>query len=683
MPIVTVATIESAAATAGAAVFNRALDSMRAGIAQTNASLDRMTGASSLLRGAFASLGAALTVKSVVDAADEYTRLKLQLESLKGSAEAGAETLTKIREAARNARVPTSDLASAFVAMSFSLKDNNRTEAEGIRSLELLAKAMTASGATIEQTRGALDSLQTGFIRGRFDMRQFFGLVEQAPIIMQELQRQTGLSTLQLRKMAELGKISGDTLIGVLFNAADKIEDRFARAPRTLANSFSGVVSALSDTLGRAFSDSGGAASEFVKAMDAVKAAVRSEEFKKNARTFADTIGLVVQKLVEMNSGKMTFEFNLTKAGNAWADTWNNISSTVSDAVDRVTIKIMEADARWTISGKTREITSPWYLEAKRIQQATAEADNYAWAIAQVGKAKAAAAAVGSDWAAATTTTRAPSGSNSPVKFAESDLEKQTKIMLAAERDRNALIKARAVDDRNAINAAEEELEVKQKVTKELRVASPLLAGQLEAQIRINSAAQREADIRRENNEIGKQAMSTINDGIIEGIKSGKKFGDVLRDLTAKLIEMIAKVAILKPLENSIGTGIGGLLSGAGFNPQTGITGGLGSLFGFADGGDFRVGGSGGTDSQVVAFKASPDERVSIRRPGQSAGRSDGGQIVVNFAPVIQGDATDATVAKMRMMAETVFAQRSPQTVRSAVNAVADAHRRDRSYLAR
>jgi len=39
---------------------------------------------------------------------------------------------------------------------------------------------------------------------------------------------------------------------------------------------------------------------------------------------------------------------------------------------------------------------------------------------------------------------------------------------------------------------------------------------------------------------------------------------------------------------------------------------------GFAKGGSFRVGGSGGTDSQEVKFRASPNERVTIETPAQA-----------------------------------------------------------------
>lgn len=48
---------------------------------------------------------------------------------------------------------------------------------------------------------------------------------------------------------------------------------------------------------------------------------------------------------------------------------------------------------------------------------------------------------------------------------------------------------------------------------------------------------------------------------------------------------------------------------------------------GYAFGGDFTVGGTGGTDSQLVAFRATPGETVSVRTPTQNndAARQSGG----------------------------------------------------------
>jgi hypothetical protein len=51
-------------------------------------------------------------------------------------------------------------------------------------------------------------------------------------------------------------------------------------------------------------------------------------------------------------------------------------------------------------------------------------------------------------------------------------------------------------------------------------------------------------------------------------------------------------------------------------------------LPGFARGGSMMVGGSGGTDSQVVAFRATPNERVTVETPSQQRG-GGGGEITI------------------------------------------------------
>lgn len=108
--------------------------------------------------------------------------------------------------------------------------------------------------------------------------------------------------------------------------------------------------------------------------------------------------------------------------------------------------------------------------------------------------------------------------------------------------------------------------------------------------------------------------VSTLTDGltnvfgaVIEGSKSAK-------EAVSDLLKQLAKLLINKAFERLLGGGFGG---GGFFG---GILGGIGKLFGFAQGGSFQVGGSGGLDSQLVAFKASPNETVSINKPGQERG---------------------------------------------------------------
>ena len=46
--------------------------------------------------------------------------------------------------------------------------------------------------------------------------------------------------------------------------------------------------------------------------------------------------------------------------------------------------------------------------------------------------------------------------------------------------------------------------------------------------------------------------------------------------------------------------------------------GGGPNIPGFATGGSFKIGGSGGPDSKRIAFNATPGEIIDIKRPGQT-----------------------------------------------------------------
>jgi hypothetical protein len=93
----------------------------------------------------------------------------------------------------------------------------------------------------------------------------------------------------------------------------------------------------------------------------------------------------------------------------------------------------------------------------------------------------------------------------------------------------------------------------------------------------------------------------------------------------------------------------------------------------FATGGGFTVGGSGGVDSQLVSFRASPGERVSIGRAGQSPseGTAGGGGGVVNVS--IDARGADAGVERRIRQA---LQEALPEAVRQSRMASA----RDRAY---
>jgi hypothetical protein len=100
---------------------------------------------------------------------------------------------------------------------------------------------------------------------------------------------------------------------------------------------------------------------------------------------------------------------------------------------------------------------------------------------------------------------------------------------------------------------------------------------------------------------------------------------------------MMAEAEIIVTLSGSGGGALTSLTGGVGtpaFNPNVTATG-------FATGGSFTVGGSGGTDSQFVGFMASPGENVSITPPQKGDGVDTGGVTNNFWGPVSVMDGSE------------------------------------------
>jgi hypothetical protein len=149
--------------------------------------------------------------------------------------------------------------------------------------------------------------------------------------------------------------------------------------------------------------------------------------------------------------------------------------------------------------------------------------------------------------------------------------------------------------------------------------------------------------VERAARELGFTFESAFERAVIEG----ENLRDVMRGLLQDIARTVLRKTVTEPLSQLVLKGIAGAFAGAGVG-------------GFASGGSFTVGGSGGTDSQLVAFRATPGEQVEVSRSGEG-----GGGLVINN--VIDARGADFGVelrieaAVRRAVAESVAAMRNLQ----------------------
>lgn len=138
-------------------------------------------------------------------------------------------------------------------------------------------------------------------------------------------------------------------------------------------------------------------------------------------------------------------------------------------------------------------------------------------------------------------------------------------------------------------------------------------------------------------------SIKSAEDAFVQFVKTGKfNFSDLVDSIITDLIRLSVRQSISGPLVQALG----GIL-GAYFSPAGGVSAGssyvgqgmnasngsglsyAGSGAAFATGGDMTVGGTGGVDSQMVNFRATPGEKIYIRKPGEREPGESGGGVTV------------------------------------------------------
>lgn len=136
------------------------------------------------------------------------------------------------------------------------------------------------------------------------------------------------------------------------------------------------------------------------------------------------------------------------------------------------------------------------------------------------------------------------------------------------------------------------------------------------------------ADMARRTAQMMEQGFQTfffdLMDGKIESLKD--VFTGLLQFVKQIIAQVTAQLVAQQVLKYAMAGFAANLPSGAG--SAANLPSGYSATSGFASGGSFRVGGSGGTDSQFVGFMASPDERVLIQTPAQQRGGMNGNAVI-------------------------------------------------------
>lgn len=205
---------------------------------QIESGLETLKGQLSSLRNiAMAALGGSYIgslAKDVAETADAYNNLQARIKLVTGEGLAFKVAFEGITAVAQRTSTSLETTGTLFAKIADAGKAMGVGQAEALKLTETINQSVQLSGASAQASDAAvtqlIQSLQSGVLRGD----EFNSIMEQAPRLSRALADGLSVTTGELRKMAEAGQLSSETVIKALRGQSDAVASEFSKLPPTV-----------------------------------------------------------------------------------------------------------------------------------------------------------------------------------------------------------------------------------------------------------------------------------------------------------------------------------------------------------------------------------------------------------------------------------------------------------------
>ena len=252
---------ESMQVASGRAIDTRAFQNAREELARMGAQLDevenqtRRTGnaadavTSKFLKMA-AAVGAAFSIKNIIELADTMTQTRARLNLITGDLEKTAALQDQIMASANRSRASYQTTADAVAKMGIMAKDAFGSTDELVAFTELINKQFTIAGTSAAGQEAAMLQLTQAMASGVLRGEELNSIFEQAPTIIQTIADYLGVPIGQIRQMASEGQITAEVVKNAMLSSADEINEQFNAMPYTFAQVWTMIQNVLLEAFG-------------------------------------------------------------------------------------------------------------------------------------------------------------------------------------------------------------------------------------------------------------------------------------------------------------------------------------------------------------------------------------------------------------------------------------------------
>ncbi|HHE3615527.1 TPA: tape measure protein [Pasteurella multocida] len=224
------------------------LGKTRAGIESISRQLARLQHFSTGLIGI--NLGAS-GIQSLFNTADAYNNYEARIRLVSRSNKEAQGTFRELMQVANDTGQLFEATAELYTRVYRSM-GSNANSAEILQFTKTIQQALVVSGAGAQEAKAALIQLSQGLAAGTLRGEEFNSVAEQAPVILEILQKSLGKTRGELRKMAEDGKLTPQLILAATKEAQEQIQAQYDQMPKTISRAVNELSNAWLQFIGQA-----------------------------------------------------------------------------------------------------------------------------------------------------------------------------------------------------------------------------------------------------------------------------------------------------------------------------------------------------------------------------------------------------------------------------------------------
>ncbi|MEQ1069178.1 tape measure protein [Acinetobacter lwoffii] len=207
------------------------------------------TGFTALI-GVMGGIGIGLGLRELAEAADSYTNLSVRIQIATREGGDFSSAMAGVQQVALSTNSSLDATASLFTRLNTVGKEMGMTQQQALDLTKTVTQAIQIGGGSAQASEAAvqqfIQAMQGGVLRGE----EFNSIMENGYGLAEALAKGLGVTTDELRKMAENGELSSERVIKAVQSQATQIQETYNQFPTTISNALQRIATSWQIVIG-------------------------------------------------------------------------------------------------------------------------------------------------------------------------------------------------------------------------------------------------------------------------------------------------------------------------------------------------------------------------------------------------------------------------------------------------